>query len=44
MPITELHKERRKKNFLTLAIIVAWIVLLFVVAVLKIKAGHYDGQ
>lgn len=39
MPIGQLHKDRKKKNFLVLGIIVAWVALIFVISVLKMTAN-----
>ena len=40
MPISKLHEERKKKNYLVLAVIIAWVVVLAVVTVLKMQAGQ----
>lgn len=40
MPIEELHKTKRKKNFTVLAIIVGICVLIWAITVIKIKAAE----
>lgn len=35
MPIEQLHKDRFKKNALTLALIVAWVAFVFAITVVK---------
>ncbi len=39
MPHSELHKKKRAKNLAVLAAIVLWIVAIFAVTVIRIKAG-----
>lgn len=39
MPIGSLHEARKKKNFTLLAIIAAWIILLFVITIVKISGN-----
>lgn len=36
MPLSDLHKKKRAKNFMILAAIVAWIALIWVVTMVKI--------
>ncbi len=36
MPVSDLHKRKRAKNFMILAAIVAWIALIWVVTMIKI--------
>lgn len=35
MPLSELHKKKRMKNFAILGAIVAWCALIFYVALIK---------
>jgi len=39
MPIEELHKRKRAKNFMILAAIAAWIVLIWAITMIKIANG-----
>lgn len=39
MPLSELHKTKRKKNLVILAAIVAWIVVIFAVTMVRLKSG-----
>ena len=39
MPITDLHKKKRAKNFMILAAIAAWIVLIWSITMVKIAHG-----
>lgn len=39
MPIGPLHKERKKKNFIVLAMIIGWIALIWIIAMIKIAQG-----
>lgn len=39
MPIDELHKKKRAKNFALLAAIAAWIVLIWAITMIKIANG-----
>jgi hypothetical protein len=39
MPIGDLHHRKRKTNLAILVAIGAWVVLLFVVAMVKMGAG-----
>lgn len=41
MPIEELHKRKRAKNFIVLGAIFAWIALIWVITVVKISHGDY---
>ena len=39
MPIGELHKKKRAKNFAVLFAIVVFILVIFAVTVIRLKAG-----
>lgn len=39
MPHSELHQEKKKKNWTILAMIVAWVVLIFIVTMIKVTHG-----
>ncbi len=39
MPITDLHKRKRAKNFMILAAIAAWIVLIWAITMIRISNG-----
>ncbi len=39
MPIEELHKKKRAKNFIVLAAIAGWIVLIWAITMIKIANG-----
>lgn len=39
MPIDELHKRKRAKNFMILAALVAWMALIWVITMVKIANG-----
>lgn len=39
MPITKLHKTKRTKNFAVLAAIVCFMLIIFAVTVIRLKAG-----
>lgn len=36
MPLSDMHKRKRAKNFMILAAIAAWIVLIWTVTMVKI--------
>lgn len=36
MPLSEIHKRKRAKNFILLAAIAAWIALIWVITMIKI--------
>lgn len=36
MPLSDLHKKKRAKNFMILGAIAAWIVLIWAVTMIKI--------
>lgn len=39
MPIDDLHKRKRAKNFMVLGALVAWIALIWIVTMVKIANG-----
>jgi predicted nucleic acid-binding Zn ribbon protein len=39
MPLSDIHKRKRSKNFMILAAIAAWIVLIWIVTMVKIANG-----
>jgi predicted nucleic acid-binding Zn ribbon protein len=39
MPIDDLHKRKRKKNIAVLLAIIAFMVIVFFVTMIRIKAG-----
>lgn len=39
MPLSDVHKRKRAKNFMILAAIIAWIALIWVVTMVKIVNG-----
>lgn len=39
MPLSDLHKRKRAKNFMVLAAIAAWIALIWIITMIKI-AGN----
>jgi hypothetical protein len=39
MPISDIHKRKRAKNFIILAAIAGWIVLIWAVTMIKISNG-----
>lgn len=39
MPIEELHKRKRTKNFIVLAALAAWMALIWIITMVKI-ANH----
>lgn len=36
MPLSDIHKRKRAKNFMILAAIAGWIVLIWIVTMIKI--------
>ena len=36
MPLSDIHKRKRAKNFIILAAIVGWIALIWIVTMIKI--------
>ena len=43
MPITELHKKKRAKNFAVLAAIVLFMVIVFGITIVRLTAGIAAG-
>ena len=39
MPIDDLHKRKKAKNFMMLAAIAGWIVLIWAITMIKIAHG-----
>jgi hypothetical protein len=39
MPLGQLHKDKKKKNYAVLAMIAVWVVVIFCVAIIKMKVG-----
>lgn len=39
MPLSDLHKKKRAKNFMVLGAISAWIVLIWAVTMIKLANG-----
>lgn len=39
MPHSELHKKKRNKNYLMLALILGWIALIWAITMIKISNG-----
>ena len=39
MPHSELHKKKRGKNYLMLALILGWIALIWAITMIKISNG-----
>lgn len=39
MPLSDIHKRKRAKNFMILGAIAAWIGLIFVVTIIRISNG-----
>jgi len=39
MPIEKLHKAKKKKNLMILALIAAWVVIIFIVTMIKVNHG-----
>ena len=40
MPLSDIHKRKRAKNFIVLAAIAAWIVLIWAITMIKIANSH----
>ena len=36
MPLSDIHKRKRAKNFMVLGAIVAWIALIWIITMIKI--------
>jgi len=39
MPLSDVHKKKRTKNFIFLGMIVAWIVLIWAITMIKMANG-----
>jgi hypothetical protein len=39
MPLSEIHKKKRFKNFALLGLIIGWCALIFVVAIIRMREG-----
>jgi hypothetical protein len=39
MPISQLHKDKKKKNLVVLGLIALWVVVIFCVAIIRMKSG-----
>jgi hypothetical protein len=39
MPKSDLHKSKKKKNLALLAVIAAWVALIWVVTMIKVNHG-----
>ena len=39
MPPSEIHKKKRIKNLTTLGLVLGWCVLIFAVAIIRMKGG-----
>lgn len=39
MPHSDIHKSKKKKNLVMLAIIFGWIVLIWIITMIKISNG-----
>jgi hypothetical protein len=39
MPIEELHKSKKKKNLTVLALIAAWVAIIWVITMIKVQHG-----
>lgn len=39
MPLSDIHKRKKAKNFMILGAITAWIALIFVVTIIRISNG-----
>ena len=37
MPIEEIHKTKKKKNFTILALIAAWVAIIWVITMIKVN-------
>lgn len=43
MPLTDLHKKRRLKNFAVLAALVVFMLILFAITVIRLSPGGTAG-
>lgn len=39
MPDSDLHKSKKKKNLTILALIAGWVVLIWIITVIKVSNG-----
>lgn len=39
MPISDIHKRKRAKNFMILGAIAAWFILIWAITIIKITNG-----
>lgn len=39
MPIEKIHKNKKKKNLTMLAIIAAWVVVIWTITMIKVQHG-----
>jgi hypothetical protein len=39
MPIEEIHKTKRKKNWTVLALIAAWVAIIWIITMIKVQHG-----
>ena len=39
MPIEDLHKSKKKKNLTVLGLIAAWVVIIFIITMIKVDHG-----
>ena len=37
MPIEEIHKTKKKKNFTILALIAAWVAIIWIITMIKVN-------
>lgn len=37
MPLSDLHKQKRKKNFTVLALILGFVALIFVISIIRMQ-------
>ncbi|MEM9470082.1 MAG: hypothetical protein AAF988_07955 [Pseudomonadota bacterium] len=40
MPKTELHKEKKQKNYTVLALIAFWVTLIWLITMVKMHTGQ----
>ncbi len=41
MPLSDLHKQRFKRNLAVALVLGAWVVLFFVVSIVKMRGGNW---
>jgi hypothetical protein len=39
MPLSEIHKKKRFKNYAILAVVLGWCALIFAVSIIRMKEG-----